>query len=336
AFDLMGWDEFAPVVVFAGHASQTVNNPYESSIDCGACAGSSGVPNARALAEICNDPEVRATLRDRGHEIPEETVFVAAEHNTTTDEVTLFADESARERHPDVFDRLEADLETAREGATAERVETIDGEASAESARETERRAADWAEPRPEIGLSGNAGFVVGRRELTSDADLDGRAFLHTYDWAADPDGDALENIMVGPLVVVQMISAQYYFSTVDNDVYGSGTKVTHNPVGKVGVYQGNGGDIRMGLPFQSLHDDAGEAYHSPLRLTTLIQAPVERVERILRENEAVRRLFDNGWLKLTVLDPERANQAFHYRGDLQWDAERDAATAAASPASAD
>ncbi|MFC6730757.1 putative inorganic carbon transporter subunit DabA, partial [Natronoarchaeum mannanilyticum] len=137
AFDLMGWDEFAPVVVFAGHASQTVNNPYESSIDCGACAGSSGVPNARALAEICNDPEVRANLRERGHEIPEETVFVAAEHNTTTDEVTLFADADARERHPDVFERLEADLETAREGATAERVETIDGEAPAESARET-------------------------------------------------------------------------------------------------------------------------------------------------------------------------------------------------------
>jgi len=336
AFDLMGWDEFAPVVVFAGHASQTVNNPYESSIDCGACAGSSGVPNARVLAEICNDPAVRANLRERGHEIPEETVFVAAEHNTTTDEVSLFADAEARERHPDVFEQLEADLETARDGATAERVETIDGEASAESARETERRAADWAEPRPEIGLSGNAGFVVGRRELTSDADLDGRAFLHTYDWAADPDGDALENIVVGPLVVVQMISAQYYFSTVDNDVYGSGTKVTHNPVGKVGVYQGNGGDIRMGLPFQSLHDDAGEAYHSPLRLTALLQAPLGRVERILRENEEVRRLFDNGWLKLTVLDPERGNEAFHYRGDLEWDAERDAATAAASPASAD
>jgi len=336
AFDLMGWDEFAPVVVFAGHASQTVNNPYESSIDCGACAGSSGVPNARVLAEICNDSEVRAALGERGHEIPEETVFVAAEHNTTTDEVTLFADEDARDRHPDVFERLERDLETARDGATAERVETIDGEAPAESARETERRAADWAEPRPEIGLSGNAGFVVGRRELTSDADLDGRAFLHTYDWAADPDGDALENIMVGPLVVVQMISAQYYFSTVDNDVYGSGTKVTHNPVGKVGVYQGNGGDIRMGLPFQSLHDDAGEAYHSPLRLTALLQAPVERVERILRENEAVRQLFDNGWLKLTVLDPERGNEPFHYRGDLEWESYREAPSAAATPASAD
>ncbi|SNZ15962.1 hypothetical protein SAMN06269185_2660 [Natronoarchaeum philippinense] len=336
AFDLMGWDEFAPLVVFAGHASQTVNNPYKSSIDCGACAGSSGVPNARTLASICNEPAVRSQLAERGIEIPDETVFVAAEHDTTTDEITLFADDDLRAERAETFERLERDLETARGGAAAERIETIDGAEPSDPVRETERRAADWAEPRPEIGLSGNAGFVVGRRELTSGVDLDGRAFLHTYDWATDPDGEALENILVGPLVVVQMISAQYYFSTVDNDVYGSGTKVTHNPVGKIGVYQGNGGDLRMGLPFQSLHDDDGAAYHSPLRPTTLLQAPVERVEAILERNDGLRELFDNEWLKLSVLDPERGDAVFHYRGELEWESEQTESSTPTQPVSAD
>jgi uncharacterized protein YbcC (UPF0753/DUF2309 family) len=308
AFDLMGWEEFARVVVFAGHASQTANNPYGSSLDCGACAGNPGGPNARVLATICNDEAVRDALRDRGHDIPDDTVFVAAEHNTTTDEVTLFADDVPESHAADVA-RLRADLETARAEAAAERTGSV---------RDAERRAADWAETRPEWGLAGNAGFVVGPRELTDHVDLDGRSFLHSYDWRTDDDGDALEAIVTGPLVVTQWINAQYYFSTVDNAVYGSGSKITHNPVGNVGVYQGNGGDLMTGLPLQSLLAADDDPHHQPLRLSTVIHAPVDRVTDVLARHDEVTSLLDNGWLSLSVVDPER-DAVFHYDGELTW-----------------
>jgi uncharacterized protein YbcC (UPF0753/DUF2309 family) len=192
--------------------------------------------------------------------------------------------------------------------------------ADAESGvRETERRAADWAETRPEWGLAGNAGFVVGPRALTEGVDLDGRSFLHSYDWRTDPEGDALETIMTGPMVVTQWINTQYYFATVDNAAYRSGSKVTHNPVGNVGVYQGNGGDLMTGLPLQSLMSADDEPYHQPLRLSTVIHAPVERVTEVLAGQEALRGLLDNGWLSLTVVDPRRDHRALHYAGDLGW-----------------
>jgi len=313
AFELMGWEAFGRLVVFTGHASETANNPYGSSLDCGACAGNPGGPSARVLAAICNDPEVRDGLRERGHDVPDDTVFLAAEHNTTTDEIELY-DGNVPDSHADDLARLRADLETARENATAER--TPEDSASVE---ETERRAGDWAETRPEWGLAGNAGFVVGPRELTSGLDLDGRAFLHSYDWTTDADGDALEAILAGPMVVTQWINAQYYFSTVDNAAYGSGSKVTHNPVGNVGVYQGNGGDLMTGLPLQSVMAAADEPYHQPLRLSTVVHAPVDRVTEILADNEAVAGLLDNDWLSLTVVDPTRDHRAFQYDEELEW-----------------
>ncbi|WP_336134770.1 DUF2309 domain-containing protein [Natronomonas amylolytica] len=318
AFELMGWEAFARLVVFAGHASHTTNNPFDSSLDCGACAGNPGGPNARVLAEICNDEAVKDELRDRGIDIPDDTVFLAAEHNTTTDEITLF-DGEAPESHADDIERLREDLETARAGATAERADSM-GADTDDGVRETQRRAADWAETRPEWGLAGNASFVIGPRELTDGEDLDGRAFLHSYDWTTDPDGEALEAIMTGPLVVTQWINNQYYFATVDNAVYGSGSKVTQNPVGNVGVYQGNGGDLMTGLPLQSLYADADRPYHQPLRLTAVIHAPVERVNEVLREHEQLRQLLDNGWIQLTVLDPEQDNAPVHYEEDLEWE----------------
>ncbi|AEH36259.1 DUF2309 domain-containing protein [Halopiger xanaduensis] len=332
AFALMGWTEFARLVVFAGHASETTNNPFDSSLDCGACAGNPGGPNARVLATICNDPDVQAELRERGFHIPDDTVFLAGEHNTTTDEITLF-DGAVPESHREDLEQLRADLERAQAGAAAERLESMTDETDVdpeEAVAEVERKAADWAETRPEWGLAGNASFVIGPRELTDDENLDGRAFLHSYDWTTDPEGDALEAIMTGPLVVTQWINNQYYFATVDNGVYGSGSKVTQNALGNVGVVQGNGGDLMTGLPLQSLQLSDDESYHQPLRLTAVIHAPVERVTDILQRHDEVAELLDNGWIAdLTVVDPEQDNEAFHYQGTLEWTSQSQAATAA-------
>jgi uncharacterized protein YbcC (UPF0753/DUF2309 family) len=323
AFRLMGWTTFAPIVVFAGHGSQTPNNPYKSSLDCGACAGNPGGPNARVLAAICNEESVREDLRERGVDIPADTVFLAGQHNTTTDEIRLFVDEDDPPVSAEALDELRQDLRAAQADATAERVEsmnaTVDAGRAAAALRETERRAADWAETRPEWGLAGNAGFIVGPRALTRDLDLDGRCFLHSYDWTTDEDGTALENIMTGPLVVGEWINTQYYFSTVDNAAYGSGSKVTQNVVGKVGVVQGNGGDLMTGLPLQSLQSDDETVMHRPLRLTAVIHAPVDRVEAIIERHATLAQLFDHEWLHLTVMDPEQNNSFVRYEPGGSW-----------------
>jgi uncharacterized protein YbcC (UPF0753/DUF2309 family) len=120
-------------------------------------------------------------------------------------------------------------------------------------------------------------------------------------------------------MVVTQWINAQYYFSTVDPAVHGSGSKVTQNPVGNVGVYQGNGGDLRTGLPSQSVMAADGEPYHQPLRLSAVVHAPTDRVTGILADHGDLAGLLNNGWLSVTVVDPERDHRAFHYAGDLEW-----------------
>ena len=338
AFDLMGWpDRFAPVVVFTGHGSETVNNPYKSSLDCGACAGNPGGPNARALAALCNEPAVREVLRERGIDVPDDTVFIAGEHNTTTDGVRLIVEASLTDAQTRAVEHLRRDLETAQAGATAERARTLLGADPDSSRTDTECRAADWAETRPEWGLAGNAAFVVAPRALTAHLNLAGRSFLHSYDWRSDPNGDALEIIMTAPLIVGEWINTQYYFSTVDNAVYGSGSKVTHNVVGNFGIYQGNGGDLMTGLPLQSLYADDTTPYHHPLRLLAVIQAPVDRVEAIIRRNAELQQLFDNGWMALAVMDPEQENAVLHYEPGITWaPADRSTADrAAAEPSQA-
>lgn len=318
AFRLMGWGDFSPVVVFVGHGCETVNNPYKSSLDCGACAGHPGGPNARILAAICNDPEVQSALRARGVGVPEGTAFFAAEHNTTTDEVRIFPGPPTTDVQARILVRLKEALQAARVGASTERVRSLPG-ASAHSGSDTRRRASDWAEVRPEWGLAGNASFIIGHRRLTATLDLQGRAFLHSHDWRTDPDGALLEVIMTGPLVVGEWINTQYYFSSVDNAVYGSGSKITHNVVGNFGIWQGNGGDLMTGLPLQSLRTADLTPRHDPLRLLAVVHAPVARVERILRRNANLAELFDHEWMALAVLDPEQDNEVFRYQPGGAW-----------------
>ena len=319
AFQLMGWgDPVAPVVVFTGHGSETPNNPYKSSLDCGACAANPGGPNARVLAAICNDPEVQATLRERGIDIPPDTVFLAGEHNTTTDAITLFVDDDPPVP-PDLLDSLRTDLQTAQTRAADERASTLPGGRAASGVDDTRRRASDWAETRPEWGLAGNAAFIVAPRSLTKGLSLDGRCFLHSYDWRQDDDGTALETILTGPLVVGEWISMQYYFSTVDNAVYGSGSKITHNVVGKAGVVQGNGGDLMSGLPLQSLQTDDTHLFHEPLRLMAVVHAPVDRVDAILNRQTAVTQLLDHEWIALTVIDPTNGDAFLRYEPGGTW-----------------
>jgi hypothetical protein len=314
AFDLTGWNGFAPLVLFVGHGSHSANNPFGSSLDCGACAASPGRHNARMLAKLANRPEVRETLAgNHDLHIPADTVFIGAEHNTTTDEIFIF-DSDVPDSHIGRLQQLKADLVKAQLSATQDRLGIENN-----SIALAQHKANDWGETRPEWGLAKNAGFIVGPRAMTKNLNLDGQCFLHSYDYKRDITGQALESIMQGPMVVTQWINNHYYFSTVDTDGFGGGSKITHNITGKFGVVQGNGGDLKMGLPLQSLCSADDEMYHRPLRLSVVIQAPISKVTHILSRNENLKSLLDNEWIHLLVMDPLKQNKIKQYQKGMEW-----------------
>ncbi|MEO5910984.1 MAG: DUF2309 domain-containing protein [Pelobium sp.] len=299
AFAVMGWKKFAPLVVFAGHGSHSKNNPFASSLDCGACAASPGRNNARMLAGLANLPEVRATLaKEFNLLIPQNTVFIGAEHNTTTEDIILF-DQHAPASHQEELKALKANLRSVQENAVKERRGLAD-----KAIHDVHKKANNWAETRPEWGLAKNAAFIIGPRDLSKNINLESRCFLQSYDWKADDSGAFLEAIMQGPMTVTQWINNHYYFSTVDNERFGGGSKITHNVSGQFGVVQGNGGDLKIGIPLQSVMASDEELFHQPLRLSVIVEAPLERVREILDRNPTLKSLITNEWIYLMVMDP--------------------------------
>ena len=312
ALKTIGLNEFSDIIVLCGHASKSENNPYESSLDCGACGGSSSLTNAKVLAYMANKPNIREELKKQGIFIPQQSYFVAALHNTTSDVITFY-DANLPHSHHEAMQKLKSDVHKASVATAHERMMTLPLSHTTSPKKAfsfAKKNSLDWSQPRPEWGLSKNHSFIIGKRENSKNMNLEGRTFLHSYDYKNDAKGNILGLILSGPLVVGEWINLEYFFSTIDNEAFGSGSKVYHNVVGKLGVISGNMSDLRTGLPSQTVNLE-DKPYHEPLRLITMIEAPFASYMHILQKIFKINELVYNEWIKTIFIDEDTS--AFYY-----------------------
>ena len=303
----LGLKEFANIVIICGHGSMTTNNAFASSLDCGACGGHAGDLNARFLCKLLNDEKVREGILQKGiFNIPENTKFIPALHETVSDEIHFLEQQKFSIEIQKLLNEFQLGFQRASKAAQKERASISNNLMPLASERST-----NWAEVRPDWALVKNASFIIAPRARTKNINLEGRAFLHDYDYKQDKGMKTLELIMTAPMIVTNWINMQYYATSVCPATYGSGNKVLHNIEGLFGVLEGNSGDLKIGLPFQSFHDGT-DLVHEPLRLSVFIEAPQTAIENIVESNLAVQNLVENQWLHIFSID--RDNRKVLYR----------------------
>lgn len=307
----------APIVLLCGHRGCVTNNPYAAGLDCGACGGHAGESNARVAAQILNEVEVREGLKSLGINIPADTKFIAGIHLTTTEQIEIFTDGSESDFEKPLKE-LRGWAAAASALSRAQLAKSLGGVQHSKSLLpQMVKRSADWSELRAEWGLARNAGFIAAKRTRTRGVELLNRCFLHEYDCSADKDSSVLELIMTAPMIVASWINLQYYGSAVMPNTFGSGNKTIHNVVGQLGTVQGNGGDLGIGLPFQSVHSGK-KLFHDPLRLQVVIEAPAEKIDAVIKKHNLLQEIIDNGWLSISALSVE-SNQLVTREGVGNW-----------------
>lgn len=281
-------NNFSKQVFICAHQTDNVNNPFKSALNCGACGGNSGIPNAIIMADILNNSDVRAALQNKHIDIPSDTLFIPLCHHTTYDRLEVL-------KHQ-VSNQLKKDFDSASQQLRAEKIKSLPGQNT------LSQREEDWSELIPELGLINNAAMIIGPRDLTMHTNLERRVFLHSYDPTQDNDAAILTSILSAPAIVAHWISAQYYFSTVDPKLFGAGNKAIHNVLPGVGVLEGNLSDLKVGLSTQSVYFRTS-AIHEPRRMIIVVYAHQQILDKAIANSPNFKHLLDNNWIHLKHIE---------------------------------